>query len=92
MVSHQIVVWSLILMNFAVFCLYTCIKKNPNPLGKEEVSIVLQMEWLEERSALPEPGLCLLSCMLNPADGLSCLLLDHVQARSKEWAVTVMGL
>lgn len=56
------------------------------------MSIALQMEWLEERSALPEPGLCLLSCMLNPADGLSCLLLDHVQARSKEWAVTVMGL
>lgn len=79
-------------MNFAVFYLYTCINKNPNPLGKEQVSIALQMEWLEERSALPEPGLCLLSYTFSPADGLSCLLLDHVQARSKEWAVTVMGL
>lgn len=56
------------------------------------MSIALQMEWLEERSALPEPGLCLLSYTFSPADGLSCLLLDHVQARSKEWAVTVMGL
>lgn len=56
------------------------------------MSIALQMEWLEETSALPEPGLCFLSCMLSPADGLRCLLLDYVRARSKEWAVTVMGL